>query len=88
MEMVVMVVITARDLMMMLLSTRVQFLKVGGKHRRERSQGKAIERNEVCHHFGSSRRIWLVQQMWERIKILNQFKKLFRGSTRRNGNKR
>ena len=82
------VIMTAEDLMMTLLCMKVRLLKGEGKLRRETSQGTAIERHEVCHHFGSSRRIWLVQQMWERIKTLNQFKKLFRGSTRRNGNKR
>ena len=34
-----MVEMTARDLIMMLLSTRVQLLKVGGRHEREESLG-------------------------------------------------
>ena len=87
-EMVEIVEMTARDLMMMLLSMRVQHLKVGWTHRRGESLGTATGRIEVYHHFGSSRPILQVQQMQGRIKTLSQFEKLFKGSTRRSGNKR
>ena len=56
----------AGNLMMMLLfflCMRVQLLKKGGKFRRSENLGTTTERIEVCHLFGSSRPIWLIQQM-------------------------
>ena len=88
MGMLKMVEMIAGDLMMIILSTRVQHLKLEGKHREEESLGTATERDEVCRHFGSLRPILQVQQMQWGSKILNQFMKLFKGSTRSSGNKR
>ena len=58
-------------MLLFFLCMRVQFLMKGGKIRRSESLGTATERIEVCHLFGSSRPIWLMQQMRRRSKVLS-----------------
>ena len=65
----------------------IPYVMTRGKIKRSKSLDIATDRIEVCHLFGSSRPIWLVQQMRKRRKVLNQLGKLFRENTKKSGNK-
>ena len=81
------VMMTAGDRMMMLLSCLYMRDPQQKKGREVRSQGTATGRIGVCHHFVISRLTWLVQQRRRQSILLSRFRKLFRETTRRGGEK-